>query len=176
MTGWFADSALVWGVGVAAAHAISALLFLFGLAGLGIAHIVEVKPCFILMAVYYWSIFRPTILPPPSVFAIGLVIDVLSGLPVGLNAAILVAAQWIVWGQRRYLASQSFVVLWTGFALVCCAAALAQWGLFGLTRMAWLPLAPVAVSCGIGILLFAPVSALLGFVHRMLPVESGSRL
>lgn len=168
----FADSPLGWVVGVGAAHAILAVLFLLNLTSFSVAHTAEIKPFFVLMAVYYWSVCRPTLLPPAAVFAIGVVMDVLSGLPAGLTAAILVAAQWLVCGQRRYLLGQSYAVLWTGFAITCAAAAFAQWGLFGLTRLAWPSPVPVAVSCGVGMLLFAPVSFFLHQVHRILPVES----
>lgn len=158
--------------GAGAAYAILAFLFLLNLTSFSVAHTAEIKPFFVLMVVYYWSVCRPTLVPPAAVFLIGIVMDVLSGLPVGLTAAILVASQWLVRGQRRYLLGQSYAVLWTGFAITCAAAAFAQWGLFGLTRLAWPSPVPVAVSCGIGILLFAPVSFLLHQVHRILPVES----
>lgn len=166
-----AGSSLGWVVGVGAAHAILAVLFLLNLTSFSMAHTAEIKPFFVLMAVYYWSVCRPMLVPPAAVFVIGLVMDVLSGLPVGLTSAILVAAQWLVRGQRRYLMGQSYVVLWTGFAIICMVAAFAQWGLFGLTRLTWPALAPVAISCGVSILLFAPVSFLLHLVHRVLPVE-----
>lgn len=160
-----------WTAGVLAAHGLLAALFLLSIVSFSIPHTAEIKPFFVLMAVYYWSVCRPTLLPPAAVFAVGLALDALSGLPVGLSAAILVAAQGIVRGQRRYLMGQSYVVLWTGFAIVCMASALAQWGLFGLTRMAWPSPVPVAVSCGISILLFAPVSYGLHLIHRLFPLE-----
>lgn len=172
----FSGGALSRLAGAGAAYIILAVLFLLNLTSFSVAHTAEIKPFFILMAVYYWSVCRPTLIPPAAVFVIGVVVDVLSGLPVGLTAAILIVAQWLVRGQRRYLLGQSYAVLWTGFAITCAAAAFAQWGLFGLTRLVWPSPVPVAVSCGLGILLFAPVSFLLHQVHRILPVESGMRL
>lgn len=167
----FASGSLGWVAGAGAAHAILALLFIFNLTTISIPHTAEIKPHFVLMAVYYWSVCRPTLVPPPLVFTIGVAMDILSGLPAGLTAAVLVAAQWLVWGQRRYLMGQSYIVLWTGFAIVCIGATCAQWGLFGLTRLSWPSPVPLAVSCVVSILLFAPVSFVLHRVHRIFPVD-----
>ena len=43
-----------------------------------------------LMAVYYWSAYRPTLVPLWFVFFMGLLLDLLSGAPIGLNALVLV--------------------------------------------------------------------------------------
>src|SRR5438045_8446831 len=43
-------------------------------------------PAFTLMAVYHWTIYRPDLLPPIGVFAVGLTQDLLSGAPVGIGA------------------------------------------------------------------------------------------
>src|SRR5437899_11074957 len=45
-------------------------------------------PAFTLMAVYHWTIYRPDLLPPIGVFAIGLAQDLLGGAPVGIGALI----------------------------------------------------------------------------------------
>jgi rod shape-determining protein MreD len=37
---------------------------------------------FLIMAIYYWSIYRPTLLPPWLVFTMGILFDFLGGLPV----------------------------------------------------------------------------------------------
>jgi len=42
-------------------------------------------PAFTLMAVYHWTIYRPDLLPPIGLFAIGLAQDLLAGSPVGIG-------------------------------------------------------------------------------------------
>src|SRR6185312_3601712 len=49
-------------------------------------------PVLALAAVYYWVLVRPDLMPPPAVFIVGLLEDVLSGGPPGLWAAGFLAA------------------------------------------------------------------------------------
>ncbi len=151
------------------AHGLTFALFLLTLCSFSIPHTGQVRPFFLLMAIYYWSVFRPTLVPPSAAFGMGLLVDFLSGLPGGLTAGLLVAVQWIVRGQRRYLMGQSYVVLWTGFAMVAFGTAAAQWAVFGLLRLSWPPVEPILAGAGLSVLLFPPVVVVLQRVHRLLP-------
>lgn len=153
------------------AHGVTFALFLLTLCSFSIPYTGQVRPFFLLMALYYWSVFRPTLVPPSAAFLMGLMVDFLSGLPGGLTAGLLVAVQWIVRSQRRYLMGQSYVVLWTGFAMVSFGAAALQWAVFGLTRLDWPPIEPIAASAGLTVLLFPPVVVVLQRVHRLLPMD-----
>lgn len=152
------------------AHGVTFALFLLTLCSFSIPHTGQVRPFFLLMAIYYWSVFRPTLVPPSAAFLMGLMVDFLSSLPAGLTAGLLVAVQWIVRGQRRYLMGQSYVVLWTGFAMVSFGAAALQWGVFGLTRFDWPPVEPILAGAGLTVLMFPLVVVLLQRVHRLLPM------
>lgn len=134
-----------------------------------------VKPHLLLMAVYYWSVYRPTLVPPFLCFALGLALDIVSGAPAGINAFTLVAARWTVSSQRRFLMGQPYVTLWAVFALVNILAALAQYLLFALVFRQWPPFPPAAFSVLAGIFLFPPVTLLLVLNHRILPVASGAQ-
>src|SRR5207249_2690838 len=59
-------------------------------------------PAFTLMAVYHWTIYRPDLLPPIGLFAIGLAQDLLGGAPVGIGALVLLLARAAVLRGRRY--------------------------------------------------------------------------
>lgn len=97
-----------------------------------IGHFGEIRPSFLLMAIYYWAIMRPSTLPPLATFAIGIAYDLMSGFPLGLNAMTLVVAQWLTRTQRKFLLGQSFVVIWMGLMLVSLGAGLLQWLLYSL--------------------------------------------
>ncbi len=86
-----------------------------------------VTPALSLVAVYYWAIFRPDLLPAVAVFAIGLVQDILSGMPLGVNTLVLLAAHAVVASQRRFFLGKSFLVMWWGFLMVAAMAAVATW-------------------------------------------------
>lgn len=155
-----------------APHALLFLLLLLSVAALPLPSWAGVKPNFLLMAVYYWAIYRPTLLPPMLCFLMGVVVDSLSGMPVGINAFVLVVAQWIVRDQRRFLMGQPYGTIWAVFGLVSAVAAAVQWGLYGLAHMNWGPPLPVLSGTLLGVFLFPPVSLLLVCAHRMLPVAS----
>jgi rod shape-determining protein MreD len=131
-----------------------------------------VKPQLVIMGIYYWAIYRPTLVPPSFCFVIGLLLDLLSGMPPGMNALIFVLIQWIVRDQRRFLMGQPYVTIWAVFGLVAMASALMQWGLYGLVNMNWPAPAPVLLGVLVSMLLFPLVTLLLVLTHRILPVAS----
>lgn len=87
----------------------------------------EVAPEVTLISIYYWTIFRPDLVPTPAVFAIGLVQDVLAGTPLGVNALVLLLVFAVVLGQRRFFLGKSFLVMWWGFLLVVTGASVCTW-------------------------------------------------
>ena len=150
------------------------LLFVivFSILALPFAYAGAVRPAFLLMVVYYWSIYRPTLMPPVLCFAAGLAVDMLSGAPPGLNAMELVAVQWLIAGQRRFLMGQNYLMLWAVFALVDGLAMAVQWGLYGLPHLHWAsPLLPAA-AVGVSLLCFPLMTMLLIGLHKLLPAGS----
>lgn len=87
----------------------------------------EIRPSFMLMAVYYWAIMRPSTLSPLATFIVGIAFDLMGNFPLGLNAMTLVLAQWLTKSQRKFLLGQSFIVIWMGLALVSFGAGILQW-------------------------------------------------
>ena len=132
----------------------------------------SVRPALLLMIVYYWSIYRPTLLPPALCFCAGLAVDILSGAPLGLNALVLVAVQWLIASQRRFLMGQNYLMLWAVFALVGGLAALTQWALYGLINLHWTSLTLPAASVGLSLLCFPLMTIVLIGLHKLLPVPS----
>lgn len=148
------------------------LLFILNLINLPGPGLENIKPHFVLMAIYYWAIYRPTLVAPWLCFVMGLLMDFLSGVPVGLTAFVLVAIQWTVRDQRRFLMGQPYIAIWAVFGLVVAVVSLLSWGLCGLTGMRWTPLLPAIEEALISFFLFPLVTLLLVFAHRILPVAS----
>ena len=86
-----------------------------------------VTPALTLIAVFYWSIYRPDLLPMAAVFGIGLFQDALAGTPLGLTALVLITVQYVLISQRRFFHGKTFLVEWWGFMLVAPGAAFAGW-------------------------------------------------
>lgn len=112
------------------------------------ANLGEIRPSFMLMAVYYWAIMRPSTLSPIATFIVGLAFDLMGGFPLGLNALTLVLAQWVTRSQRKFLLGQSFVVIWMGLALVSLGVGLLQWVLYAAFNQAFeiAALKPILIS------------------------------
>lgn len=86
-----------------------------------------VTPAFLLMAVYYWAIHRPDRLPAIAVFLLGLLQDMLTGLPTGITALVLLLVYAVMRNQRRLFLGKPFLVMWFGFAIVAPCAIMLQW-------------------------------------------------
>ncbi len=156
----------VWRRGLAAL-VLFVLLALSALP-LDIARLGEIRPAFMLMAVYYGTILRPQLLPPLVAFALGIALDLLAAAPLGLHALVMVGAQWLTRSQRKFLLGQPFPVIWSGFALIALGAGLAQWGLFSLFGLALLPLKAMLVSVVFSTFLFPLAAWPLHIVHKAL--------
>ena len=83
----------------------------------------------VLMAVFYWAVHRPDLLSPFTVFLIGLLQDILVGMPPGMNAFVLLLVRTTAVSQSRVFRGRSFLILWWGFGTVALAAAFLIWGL-----------------------------------------------
>lgn len=129
----------------------------------------SVTPFFVLMAVYYWELHRPDLLPVLAVFPIGLLQDALEGEPLGVNAFVLVMVSWIVISQQRFFKGKPFLVVWWGFALVALLAAIARWGLisvlFGVAVSPW----AIAFELILTVALYPVLTVAFTLAHRTLP-------
>ncbi|TAL32761.1 MAG: rod shape-determining protein MreD [Alphaproteobacteria bacterium] len=92
----------------------------------------EIRPSFMVMAVYYWAIMCPSMLSPLAAFAAGAAFDLVIDCPLGLNALTLVVVQWTTRAQRKFLLGQPFLMMWAGLGLVAMGAGILQWALVSL--------------------------------------------
>lgn len=102
-------------------------LVIAGRVPLGIPGLASVAPWLPMIAVFYWALNRPDLMPPTAAFAIGLAEDILSGAPIGANAAVFVLLHAGLETQRGFLLNKPFAILWFGFAVAALAAALLVW-------------------------------------------------
>jgi rod shape-determining protein MreD len=114
----------------------------------------SVAPPLAFIAVYYWSRHRADLFGPGSAFVIGLLNDVIQGLPMGLSAFVFVLAQQFIYRQRRFFAGHAFTTLWTGFTVTALAVILLQWFLFSLYRWQAMPFGPVVMQFVLSVAIF----------------------
>ena len=90
----------------------------------GLSRVVPLLP---LMAVYHWVVFLPRLLPAYAVFLVGLFQDILTGVPIGVNALVFLAVYGTVLSQKQFFIGKSFFILWLGFSLIAAGAAVFYW-------------------------------------------------
>jgi rod shape-determining protein MreD len=125
-------------------------------------------PAFTLMAVYHWTIYRPDLLPPVGLFAVGLAQDLLSGAPVGVGALVLLLARAAVLRYRHYFINRTFPFVWTGFTLLGAGAMLALWALHCLLQLSVFDLRATVFRAVLTIAIFPVASFALGRSQRAL--------
>lgn len=128
-----------------------------------------VTPYFVLMAVYYWGLHRPDLLPGLVVFLMGLLQDALGGEPFGVNAFVLVTAYWFVVSQQRFFKGKHFVVVWWGFAIAALMAALLRWLLISLLMGAFLAPWALAFEYLLTVALYPVLTLAFALAHKSLP-------
>jgi len=85
----------------------------------GLAGIVPVLP---MIGIYYWSVYRPDLMVPSVAFAAGLVNDMVLGAPIGISSLAFLVIQGMTASQTRFFNGKSFLVIWSGFALLTAGA------------------------------------------------------
>lgn len=149
-----------------------AVLFVISIVAVPYPLAVVLRAPFVLMALYYWSIYRPTLIPVWLVFAAGLALDLLTGAPAGLNALTFVICRILIFDQRRFLMAQNFLMIWLGFCLLDMGVYMLQWVMFSAAHAQWMPLDYIWSSLALGALLFPVVSVFLHATHKILPNTS----
>lgn len=86
-----------------------------------------VAPSLPLIAIFYWTLHRPELMPVWAVFVLGILQDALVGQPAGVSACTFTAAHAAVNAQRRFLIDRSFNVVWLSFGLVTLGASALGW-------------------------------------------------
>ena len=145
---------------------VTLLLMLLTQAPLDIAEQAALLPAVALCCVWFWSLFRPRTLPPPVVFLIGLVMDLLGYLPLGAGTFTLLAVQAVALATRRPLARRGFAWVWLMFAGVAAAASLVLWLLTMLLTFRLLPAYPAIFIGALAIAIFPLLAVPFTAAHR----------
>lgn len=125
-------------------------------------------PAFALMTVYHWSVYRPDLLPPSLLFAVGIAQDLVSGATIPASALVLLLARAGVVRSRRHFVGRSFPFVWAGFAVLTAAAMLGLWALHCVLQLSLFDLRTAIVRGVLTVALFPATSLALGRSQRAL--------
>lgn len=146
--------------------ASTALLLLLLAAPLGLPGQSALQPALLLASVFFWSLFRPAAMPPPVVFALGLLADLIADAPLGGGVLVLLLVLGVTRWTRRRLVRQSFLAVWLAFSALAALAALLGWTLAALLSLTFLPIAPAIIEAGLAIGFYPALATLLSRAHR----------
>ena len=125
-------------------------------------------PAFALMAVYHWTIYRPDLLPPVWIFAIGLTQDLLSGALIGVGTLTLLLARVAVLRYRRLFINRTFPFVWSGFMLLAGGVMLGLWVLHCVLQLNLFDLRTTMFRAVLTVAVFPVASFALGRTQRAL--------
>jgi rod shape-determining protein MreD len=124
------------------------------------------SPMYALMPIYFWCLVRPDLMSPGWVFIIGVAHDVLSGGPIGIWAASLVATYAVVDKQRDAFAGLSGWAAIFGFATAALVACTSQYVIYSLYMWHLMPVAGSIKEFAVTSLIYVPMAFLLAWVHH----------
>ncbi len=152
----------------AGVYALLFLLLVFNLVDIPFLQDGAGRLSFLLIGIYFWTIYRPSMLPYPLVFAAGLLLDFLSGGLVGLYALCFMVLVMVVRGQRRFLLGQSWPVIWAGFCVAVTLITAIQIIVYGLAAWSLPPLLPAAFGLLTSFFLYPLILPLMMLLNRLL--------
>jgi len=82
-----------------------------------IAADMTLRPYFIVIAIFFWTLHRPEILHPLTVFMIGFIYDAFLGIFLGTHSVLFISLYYILKQQRAFLTSQNQFSLFVAFIL-----------------------------------------------------------
>jgi len=126
----------------------------------------ELQNAAALSCIFFWSVFRPASMPPPVVFLLGLVADLLDFAPPGVGVLCLLVAHAAAVRWRRTLTRQGFLAVWLAFAAVAAGLAALQWLLTSALTFRLLPAGPALFQAALAAGLYPMLAVLLGRAHR----------
>ncbi|NQV19961.1 MAG: rod shape-determining protein MreD [Rhodospirillales bacterium] len=126
-------------------------------------------PALTLIVVYFWSIYRPELVPPAAVFLIGFFQDILTGAPLGLSSFVLLLVHGVVVNQRRVFMGKPFWVAWMGFAMVAIGTAIGSWIIASIYNGTFMNAGALSIQLVLTISIYPGFSWMFSMIQRIIP-------
>ncbi len=100
-------------------YGILLILTILPLAGFRLGEIASVFPAIEITIIFYYSIYKPHILPLWLLFTYGIVFDLIYGLPIGISIIPMIITSYLLRSQRQIFYRKDFTIVFLGFVLAC---------------------------------------------------------
>ncbi len=145
---------------------LALLLMVAGMVPLQVPGLSPIAPAWGLIAVYFWIFHRPDLLPPWTIFLLGLIQDLMSGGPLGVNAFVLLVVYAGIGSLRRVMADAPSRMIWANFLLIAAGAFFLSWCLNCLIAGRLIGSTPALLQCLMTVAFYPPLAWVLARTQR----------
>ncbi|MEM6811164.1 MAG: rod shape-determining protein MreD [Pseudomonadota bacterium] len=170
MTSFFSSEKLDWSWRILLVQSLILVLFLLGFLNIPISF-VEFKILFFFMALFYWSVYRPSLFSGIFLFFLGFLQDIIIGYPIGLHAVFYITFYFILKAQRTFIMAQTYFVQWLIFSLSVIFLLACEWIFFSLISLQFFGFEPLLWSFVFTICIYPFMVLLFIPIHKLLPTN-----
>ena len=166
------SAALYWKLSAPAV--VTLILLLISTLPIGALGGTGLYPLVVLMAIFYWGLFRPEAMPYWLVFALGLIQDVVCSAPLGVSSVVYLLFRMLVARQQRLIGQQVFMATWGAFGVMVLIASAMLWAGWSYVAGSRLPLQPSLAQWGITVVCYPAAHGLFNLLYARLPSVRGA--
>jgi rod shape-determining protein MreD len=137
-------------------------------AAAGLTGLPALVPAVALPQVVFWSVVRPGAMSPPTAFAVGLLLDLLTLAPLGTGVLTMLVAHGLAAGWRRILGRHGFLLSWLVFCGFAVGASALGYVLTAALSLSLPPVAPALHQAVLTACLYPAFTLLLGRLHAIM--------
>lgn len=156
------------------AYSVFVFLLLLLMSNWALPYFMVLKPQLLLVVVYYWTLYRPTLMPPWVILLGGLLLDLVTPVvPIGTHAASYLLIASVLKPRRRFMMGQSFMMVWAVFVMAVLMDIVFKWFAIVVLTPTRVDVATLLLNGFVTILAFPLLVMILVSVHRLLPAGRG---
>lgn len=141
---------------------LTLLLILLTLTPLRLPVVEVAAPLLPLIAIYQFGLFQPQHLTHGVALILGLLLDLLTSGPLGVNAMVFLVVRHFVAVNQRFLVNKPLGMLWLGYAIVSASAQVLAWLLASILLWMVVDPRPALVQFAMSLALYPVVGLLIG--------------
>lgn len=123
-------------------------------------------PSLPLAVLFFWTLYRPDLLPPYIVLLAGLFHDFITGGPIGVWGFAFLVLFALTFSQRITLLARSGFEIWIGYVFYVLIGAILVWTVMSLYSAHWLNPSPFLIDAFVLSLIYPVMRALFFWSQR----------
>lgn len=148
--------------------AVTLVLAIIMLLPLGSGISGQAMPHLVMISCFYWLSSRPLTLPYGACAALGLLLDLWLGLPMGLNMAVLLLTRLFILNQLKYYRGKNRAVYWAVFSGMALVLFGLMWIVQSIVEGQLIDLNAVFFQWLMTSFFYAPIAFILSGIRRWL--------